>query len=330
MTERTLPAHAELGRLYLPDGGSCSSAHCWVEKNTKSMEWELFLHSPCQWEVRNVWCETCVPFLVFLIKKESVHPLRTRSKLQPTGKRSKGDLGSVGEWSEQRSVFVFSPPCHCCGVAVYICVESCLWSKLLIISSSFMAKSPPNLLICPSLTWTPIKCSFLIQAKQTKKTCVFVPRHVYLRSHINMTVPSVTNVRLCCHWAQKNPTATPHVLPPVHSWSWLGADEALLQVTENIVQHPDMGRIALFGVVCRPHHFWLEESCVVSERGGCVQQGRRYHAPLWRQGREEHSRVAGGWRVEQTTRSSSSKAVKCKGSVTNDFISSILARKTQS
>lgn len=42
---------------------------------------------------------------------------------------------------------------------------------------------------------------------------------------------------------------------PVHSRRCLWDDEALLQVTEHIIQHPNVGGVALFRVVCRPHGF---------------------------------------------------------------------------
>lgn len=80
-------------------------------------------------------------------------------------------------------------------------------------------------------------------------------------------------------------TQTEMYLPPEHSWRRLWDDEALLQVAEHIIQHPHVGGVTLFGVVCRSHGFWLEEGCVVSQGGGRGQQGRRYHALLWRQQR---------------------------------------------
>lgn len=62
-------------------------------------------------------------------------------------------------------------PCHCCGVAVYVWMESCFCSKLLTISSSsnFKITTKP-----PAQFWwirTPMKCSFLIWAKQTCYWC---------------------------------------------------------------------------------------------------------------------------------------------------------------
>lgn len=49
--------------------------------------------------------------------------------------------------------------------------------------------------------------------------------------------------------------ATVTFLLPVHSRRCLWNDEALLQVTEHIIQHPDVGGVTLFRVVCRPHGF---------------------------------------------------------------------------
>lgn len=70
-------------------------------------------------------------------------------------------------------------------------------------------------------------------------------------------------------------------LLPENTRGCLGQNEALLQVTQHIIQHPHVGGVALFGVVSWPHHFWLEESCVVSESGGWGEQQRRRGTDVW-------------------------------------------------
>lgn len=47
--------------------------------------------------------------------------------------------------------------------------------------------------------------------------------------------------------------------------------EALLQVTEHIVEHANVGGVSLLGVVGGPHDLRLQKCCVVSQ-GGCRRQ----------------------------------------------------------
>lgn len=44
-------------------------------------------------------------------------------------------------------------------------------------------------------------------------------------------------------------------LLPENARGRLGQKEALLQVTQHIIQHPHVGGVALFRVISRPHHF---------------------------------------------------------------------------
>lgn len=248
-------------------------------------------------------------------------------KPQPNGKTSKRDWGFVEEWlveGQNNDRYFYFP--------LELSLVPNSWQR-----AAVLGQSRHQTFCQVWMIQAPIKYSFLIRAKQ--KCCWYRP--IVSNSSVLVKVcwfkpqgwwPTLITARswlpkseLCWFWGvwfwwSVQPkwvwpgcgfvfSDRRHVLPPVHAWSWLWADEALLQVTENIVQHPDMSRIALFGIICRPHHFWLEECRTVSEGGGSRQQGRRYHAPLWRDGQEELGRVAGGGHMGQA-RGSSRKAVQ--------------------
>lgn len=70
----------------------------------------------------------------------------------------------------------------------------------------------------------------------------------------NDAIP-ITNKRPTTLHQRPTPTLAVTPLPPVHSRWCLWDDEALLQVTQYIVQHPHVGWVTLLGVVRWPHGF---------------------------------------------------------------------------